>query len=97
MEIFPKSQLLGLSATVKNSKQIADEFGMKLVEYKERPVPLERQLIFTKNEFEKRDLLCKLAKKEFESKSSKGFKGQTIIFTNSRRKTHSIAQQVDYL
>lgn len=95
LEIFPKSQLIGLSATVKNSKQIADEFGMKLVEYKERPVPLERHLIFTKNEFEKRDLLGKLAKKEFESKSSKGFKGQTIIFTNSRRKTHSIAQQVE--
>ncbi len=95
LTIFPKSQLIGLSATVKNSKQIADEFNMKLVEYKERPVPLERHLIFTKNEFEKKDLLGKLAKKEFESKSSKGFKGQTIIFTNSRRKTHSIAQQVE--
>ena len=95
MEIFPKAQLIGLSATVKNSKQIADEFNMKLVEYKERPVPLERHLIFAKNEFEKKDLLGKLAKKEFETKSTKGFKGQTIIFTNSRRKTHSIAQQVE--
>lgn len=95
LTIFPKSQLIALSATVKNSKEIADEFNMKLVEYKERPVPLERHLIFTKNEFEKKDLLGKLAKKEFEHKSSKGFKGQTIIFTNSRRKTHSIAQQVE--
>ncbi len=95
LTIFPKSQLIGLSATVKNSKQIADEFNMKLVEYKQRPVPLERHLIFTKNEFEKKDLLGQLAKKEFESKSTKGFKGQTIIFTNSRRKTHSIAQQVE--
>ena len=95
LSIFPKSQLIGLSATVKNSKQIADEFNMKLVEYKERPVPLERHLIFTKNEFEKKDLLGKLAKKEFENKSSKGFKGQTIIFTNSRRKTNSIAKQVE--
>ena len=95
LTIFPKAQLIGLSATVKNSKQIANDFGMKLVEYKERPVPLERHLIFTKNEFEKKDLLGKLARKEFESKSSKGFKGQTIIFTNSRKKTHSIAQQVE--
>ena len=95
LTIFPKAQLIGLSATVKNSKQIANDFGMKLVEYKERPVPLERHLIFTKNEYEKKDLLGKLARKEFESKSSKGFKGQTIIFTNSRKKTHSIAQQVE--
>lgn len=95
LTIFPKAQLIGLSATVKNSKQIASDFNMKLVEYKERPVPLERHLIFTKNEFEKKDLLGKLSKREFESKSSKGFKGQTIIFTNSRKKTHSIAQQVE--
>ncbi len=95
LTIFPKAQLIGLSATVKNSKQIASDFNMKLVEYKERPVPLERHLIFTKNDFIKKDLLGKLAKKEFESKSSKGFKGQTIIFTNSRKKTHSIAQQVE--
>ncbi|RAP51497.1 MAG: DEAD/DEAH box helicase [Methanosphaera sp. rholeuAM270] len=95
LALFPKTQLIGLSATVKNSKQIANDFGMELVEYKQRPVPLERHLIFTKNEYEKKDLLAKLAKKEFDSKSSKGFRGQTIIFTNSRRKTHSIAQQVE--
>lgn len=95
LTLFPKAQLIGLSATVKNSKQIASDFNMKLVEYKERPVPLERHLIFTKNDFQKKDLLGKLAKKEFESKSSKGFKGQTIIFTNSRKKTHSISQQVE--
>ena len=33
----------------------------------------------------------KLAKKEFNTKSKKGYRGQTIIFTNSRRKTHKIA------
>ncbi len=95
LTIFPKAQLIGLSATVKNSKQIANDFSMKLVEYKQRPVPLERHLIFTKNEYEKKDLLGKLSKKEFESISSKGYRGQTIVFTNSRRKTHRIAQQIE--
>lgn len=95
LTIFPNTQLIGLSATVKNSKQIANDFHMKLVEYKQRPVPLERHLLFTKNEYEKKDFLGKLAKKEFDSKSSKGFRGQTIIFTNSRRKTHSIAKHVE--
>ena len=33
----------------------------------------------------------KLVKREFNTKSKKGFRGQTIIFTNSRRKTHQIA------
>ncbi|WP_455645082.1 DUF5814 domain-containing protein [Methanosphaera sp.] len=95
MSIFPDAQLIGLSATVKNSKQIANDFGMKLVEYKERPVPLERHLIFTKSEYDKKDLLGRLSKKEFDAKSSKGFRGQTIIFTNSRKKTHQIAQQIE--
>lgn len=95
LTIFPKAQLIGLSATVKNSQQIANNFKMNLVEYKERPVPLERHLIFSKNEYDKKELLAKLSKKEFENKSSKGFRGQTIIFTNSRRKTHRLAQQIE--
>lgn len=95
MTIFPSAQLIGLSATIKNSRQVANNFNMKLVEYKQRPVPLERHLVFTKSEYEKKDLLGKLSKKEFESKSSKGFRGQTIVFTNSRRKTHQIAQNIE--
>jgi helicase len=67
---------------------------MKLVEYDKRPVPLERHLIFTRSENDKEDLMQRLAKQEYKNVSAKGFKGQTIIFTNSRRKTHSIA---DYL
>jgi len=55
---------------------------------------LERHLIFARSEHDKEDLMQKLAKQEFRNVSAKGFKGQTIIFTNSRRKTHSIA---DYL
>ena len=92
--LFPKLQVIGLSATVKNPIEIADEFKMKLVEYDKRPVPLERHLIFARSEHDKEDLMQKLAKQEFRNVSAKGFKGQTIIFTNSRRKTHSIA---DYL
>ena len=92
--LFPDLQIIGLSATVKNPREIADEFKMKLVEYDKRPVPLERHLIFTRSENDKEDLMQRLAKQEYKNVSAKGFKGQTIIFTNSRRKTHSIA---DYL
>jgi len=92
--LFNNVQIIGLSATVKNPVEIADEFGMKLVEYDQRPVPLERHLIFTRSEYDKMDIITRIARSEFNEISKKGFRGQTIVFTNSRRKTHSIS---DYL
>lgn len=92
--IFPKLQVIGLSATVKNSREIANEFGMNLVEYPERPVPLERHLIFVRTDEEKNHLLARLTRMEYQKRSLMGYHGQSIIFTNSRRKTHTIA---DYL
>lgn len=92
--LFPELQIIGLSATIKNPQEIASEFRMKLVEYDKRPVPLERHLIFARTDHEKEDLIARLSRNEYKTVSSKGFHGQTIIFTNSRRKTHSIA---DYL
>ena len=92
--IFPNLQLIGLSATIKNPQEIAQEFGMKRVEYPLRPVPLERHLIFVKTEEEKNHLLAQLSRVEYQHRSEKGYHGQSIIFTNSRRKTHVIS---DYL
>ncbi|WP_407424237.1 DUF5814 domain-containing protein [Methanobrevibacter sp.] len=89
--LYPKTQIIGLSATVKNPEFLASEFNMKLVRYDERPVPLERHLVYTRNESQKRFLMLKLVQREYNTKSKKGFRGQTIIFTNSRRKTHQIA------
>ncbi len=89
--LFSDLQLIGLSATVQNPQEIAGEFGLQLVEYDKRPVPLERHLAFTRSEEEKKVLMTRFARQEFKNKSKKGFHGQTIIFTNSRRKTHLIA------
>ncbi|MDM7919201.1 MAG: DEAD/DEAH box helicase, partial [Methanosarcina sp.] len=89
--IFPDLQVIGLSATVKNPKEIASEFDMELVEYPVRPVPLERHLIFVRTEEEKNHLMTQLSRAEYQNRSKKGYHGQSIIFTNSRRKTHSIA------
>ena len=89
--IFPDTQVIGLSATIKNPQDLANDFNMKLVQYKERPVPLERHIVFVRGDIQRRILIRKLVQREYYSTSSKGFKGQTLIFTNSRRKTHKIA------
>ncbi len=71
--LYPKTQIIGLSATVKNPEFLADEFNMKLVKYDERPVPLERHLVYVRNESQKRHLMQRLVKREYNTKSKKGF------------------------
>ncbi|MBE6486142.1 MAG: DEAD/DEAH box helicase [Methanosphaera stadtmanae] len=92
--IFPKSQIIGLSATIKNANLLAHEFSMKLVEYNKRPVKIERHFVSAEDDKEKNNLIVNLCKKEFEMTSSKGFHGQTIIFTDSRRKTQILASKL---
>jgi helicase len=88
--LYPQCQFIYLSATVGNPGWLADALGSKLVEYEERPVPLERHLIFG-GPSEKLRLINQLAKEEYDRKSSKGFRGQTIVFTNSRRNCHKLS------
>jgi len=93
-KIFPEAQIIALSATIDNPEEIASAFNLKLIEYDKRPVTLERHITFPKSEEEKRDFIARLTVREFKRLSKRGFHGQTIIFTNSRRKTRLIA---DYL
>ena len=76
--LYPKTQIIGLSATVKNPEFLASEFNMKLVEYAERPVPLERHLVYVRNESQKRHIMQKLVKMESNTKSKKGYRGAVI-------------------
>jgi helicase len=88
--LYPQCQFIYLSATVGNPGWLADGLGSKLVEYEERPVPLERHLLFG-GPSEKLRLINQLAKEEYNRKSTKGFRGQTIVFTNSRRNCHKLS------
>lgn len=94
ISIFPNAQLIGLSATIKNSNSLAESFSMKLVEYDKRPVKIERHFVSVKDYKEKDNLIINLCKKEFEMISSKGYHGQSIIFTDSRRKTNIISSNL---
>ncbi len=88
--IAPNAQYIYLSATVGKPDWLSEKLGAALIEFEERPVPIERHLIFAP-EYEKKRLIERLARQEYDKRSSKGFRGQTIVFTNSRRNCHVLA------
>lgn len=89
--IAPEAQYVYLSATVGKPLWLAEKLNAALIEFEERPVPIERHLIFAP-EYEKKRLIERLARQEYNRRSSKGFRGQTIVFTNSRRNCHILAE-----
>ncbi len=89
--LYPKAQFIGLSATIGNPEELAKELGLRLVVYDERPVALERHVILARNESEKWHYIAQLAKAEVMRKSKQGYKGQTIVFTFSRKRCHELA------
>lgn len=89
----PKAQFLYLSATIGHPKLLAGKLDCKLVRYDDRPVSLERYLIFPERE-QKIPTEKTLVAEEYNQVSSKGYHGQTIIFTNSRARCHLIAEKI---
>ena len=89
--LAPKAQFLYLSATIGLPKVLAGKLGATLVRYDERPVALERYLLFLEHK-QKIPTIRRLCEEEFRHVSSKGFHGQTIIFTHSRARCHVIAE-----
>jgi len=90
-----RTQWIYLSATVGNPGQLGDVLGARTVEFEERPVPIERHATFASSQ-EKPDVENKLVKREFDRTSSKGYRGQTIVFTNSRRRCHEVSRRLEY-
>ncbi|MFW6436059.1 MAG: DEAD/DEAH box helicase [Halococcoides sp.] len=89
------AQWIYLSATVGNPGELADHLDATAIEFEERPVPIERHVTFA-DAYEKVDVTNKLVKRAFDSKSSLGYRGQTIVFTNSRRRCHEISRRLEY-
>lgn len=90
--LYPKAQFIFLSATISKPADLARHYNSRLIEFKGRPVPMDRHLIMMLNEFEKKKSLLLLCEDEFKKRSSYGLKGQTLVFTNSRKKCHKIAE-----
>ena len=90
--IYPYAQYIFLSATISDPKILAKHYKCKLIEFKGRPVPMERHLLLKLSDFEKLKAILLYTFEEFKMKSKNGFKGQSLVFTNSRRKCESIAK-----
>lgn len=91
-KLYPKAQFIGLSATVGNPKDLSETLKMELVSYDKRPVPLERHVIFCSGHGGKLHIISRIIRKENSEVSSKGHKGQVIVFSNSRKNCHSLAE-----
>jgi helicase len=89
------TQWIYLSATVGNPGQLGEVLGARTIEFEERPVPIERHVTFAGGQ-EKPDVENTLVTREFDRTSSKGYRGQTIVFTNSRRRCHEISRRLEY-
>jgi len=85
------SQFLYLSATVGEPELLASKLNCDLIQYNNRPVPIERHLLLCLNESRKHKFISRLVRYAYSRKSKYGFKGQSIIFTNTRKKCESIA------
>ncbi len=87
---YPDAQRVYLSATVGDAPALGEALDASVVEHDDRPVPIERHLTFA-DSLEKKDVVDRLVRREFNQRSSKGYRGQTIVFTNSRRRCHELA------
>ncbi|MHA1739905.1 MAG: DEAD/DEAH box helicase [Candidatus Heimdallarchaeota archaeon] len=93
--LFPKAQILALSATIGNPVELGKELGLDVILHEARPVPLERHIILSQDQDEKEKYLFDLIRTEFWNKSSYGYGGQTIVFTNSRRHCYELSSKLN--
>lgn len=89
-----KAQVIALSATIGNPVQFARDLSLTLATFDQRPIPLEKHILLSRSEYEKMGQILKLTQREYKMTSSAGNRGQTIVFTNSRRKTVEIAESL---
>jgi Superfamily II helicase, archaea-specific len=89
--LFPRAQFLYLSATIGLPHTLADKLKADLVTFENRPVPLERHLLFVGKQG-KIKYIKKIVDEGYRTRSSKGYRGQSIVFTHSRARCHVIAE-----
>ncbi|HHQ44933.1 MAG TPA: DEAD/DEAH box helicase, partial [Candidatus Altiarchaeales archaeon] len=82
-KLNPKIQILGLSATVGNARELSDWIGAKLVTSNWRPVTLREEAVLAGEK-----TLEKLVADSLEDG------GQVMVFVNSRKSAESVAEKL---
>ena len=96
-EINPDIQIIGLSATVSNSKQVADWLEATLVESDFRPVPLKKGICID-NEIEwDGDEFKKIDIDGTEGIALDNLPDQCLVFVNTRRSAEAQAKRLGML
>jgi helicase len=95
----PRTQLIALSATIKNAVELADWLGGKLIQSDWRPVVLKEGVFFHNTIKYNDNSTKKIAgdtKKALELLVQESLKdgGQTLIFVNNRKSTVSLANRL---
>ncbi|MFC1752328.1 DEAD/DEAH box helicase [Thermoproteota archaeon] len=96
ISFVPGAQILSLSATIKNSKELAKWLNSKIVDTKWRPVKLVEgvylygEIFFSDNTTRKIDITGKSAPIDISIDTVKDG-GQSLIFTETRRRSVSLA------
>ncbi|HIP90825.1 MAG TPA: DEAD/DEAH box helicase [Methanothermococcus okinawensis] len=85
-------QMIYLSATVGNPVELSKSLNAHLITYSGRPVPLERHILFARNEYQKLNMIREIVKREFSVRSKYGYRGQSLIFTYSRKRAEYISR-----
>jgi helicase len=91
----PNAQIIALSATIRNSKELAEWLEADLVESEWRPVPL-RQGIYTEGELFFTDNTRRVLEDEGDAvrtlvKGALASGGQCLVFVNTRKASESLA------
>ncbi|MFX1383278.1 MAG: DEAD/DEAH box helicase, partial [Promethearchaeota archaeon] len=92
--IFQGGQYLYLSATIGEPETLAKKLNCMLIRYNNRPVPIERHLLLCLNNLQKEKYIVNLIRSTFSNKSKYGYRGQSIVFTNTRKKCESIVNNL---
>ena len=93
-QVGREPQGIYLSATVGDPQEVARGLDAELVRHDSRPVPIERHVTFSAGD-RKHAVIDRLVSRAFDQRSSKGYRGQSIIFTNARARCHTLADRLD--
>jgi helicase len=93
-QVGSEPQGIYLSATVGNPEALARGVDARVVRHDTRPVPIERHVTFSAGD-RKHAVIDRLVTRAFDQRSSKGYRGQSIIFTNARARCHTLANRLD--